>query len=68
MTIDVIGSPEYVPARIRAGGKPSVDNCLGCPDVITRVTPRGTRIKACARSGTVVYRTPVCPKLQGGGA
>lgn len=38
MTAAVPGSSEYVPARVRAGGKPSVENCFGCPDEITRVT------------------------------
>jgi|GEM_PF-1646664 hypothetical protein len=61
----VPGSPDYVPAKIRAGGKPSVENCFGCPDEITKVTPRGTRIRACARSGRVVYKTLRCPKWPG---
>lgn len=30
MTAAVPGSSEYVPARVRAGGKPSVENCFGC--------------------------------------
>lgn len=64
---EVPGTPEYVPARIRAGGKPSVDNCFGCPDEVTKVTRRGTRVRACARSGTVVYKTPAYPKWPGGG-
>ena len=67
MTAAVPGSSEYVPARVRAGGKPSVENCFGCPDEITRVTRRGTRVRACARSGTVVYKTPAYPKWPGCG-
>lgn len=59
------GTPEYIPLRILNGGKPSVGNCFGCIDEITRATPRGTHTRVCGVSGKVVYKTPVCPKLAG---
>lgn len=62
------GSPEYVPARIRAGGNPAVENCFGCPDEVTRVTKRGTRVRTCARAGKVIYALRTCPKWPGAGA
>ena len=59
--VAVPGSPDYVPAKFRAGGKRSVENCFGCHEEITNVTPRGTRIRACARSGRWC-QTLQCPK------
>jgi hypothetical protein len=59
---EVRESPGYVPARIREGAVPSARNCVGCPDLGTRETPRGTLMWICRRSGTVVHRTPPCPK------
>ncbi len=65
----VSGTPAYVPTRIRAGDIPSVQNCFGCLDMVTRATPRGTRTTVCSQSGKVIYRTPRCPKWpEGGGA
>ena len=55
-------SDPYIPAQIREGGRPSVHNCFGCPDVANRPYQRGM-LRICGVSGTTFRQTLRCPKL-----
>ena len=52
----------YIPFRIRAGGRPSVSNCVGCPDLEDREKDYRT-IRVCRRTGTTFRHTTQCPKM-----
>lgn len=55
-------SDPYIPARIRGGARPSVSDCVGCPDrEIRRYSYR--KIRICGVTGTTFRQTPACPKL-----
>jgi len=55
-------SDPYVPSRIRGGARPSVSDCVGCPDrEIRRYSYR--KIRICGVSGTTFRQTLQCPKL-----
>ena len=55
-------SDPYIPARIRGGVRPSVSDCVGCPDLENR-RYRGRTIRVCGVSGTTFRQTLQCPKL-----
>ena len=52
----------YIPAKIQDGARPSVSDCVGCPDrEIRRYSYR--KIRICGVTGTTFRQTPACPKL-----
>ena len=55
-------SDPYVPARIRGGARPSVSDCVGCPDLASRAY-RDRTIRICGLSGTTFRQALQCPKL-----
>lgn len=55
-------SDPYIPSRIRGGARPSVSDCVGCPDLENR-RYRGRTIRVCGVSGTTFRQTLRCPKL-----
>jgi hypothetical protein len=55
-------SDPYIPSRIRGGARPSVSDCVGCPDrEIRRYSYR--KIRICGVTGTTFRQTLQCPKL-----
>jgi len=55
-------SDPYIPARIRGGARPSVSDCVGCPDLENR-RYNYRKIRICGVTGTTFRQTPACPKL-----
>lgn len=55
-------SDPYIPARIRGGARPSVSDCVGCPDLENRRYNYRT-IRICGVTGTTFRQTATCPKM-----